>query len=480
MNARLIALLASVASCASAPSSPPADGPDRRPNVVVFFTDDQGYGDLSCFGHPTIHTPNIDRLAREGAKLTQFYVPSPVCSPSRAALLTGCYPRRIDMHEHVVFPEDEHGLHPDEVTLAEVLRGEGYATGAFGKWHLGHRRGLLPTDQGFDAFFGVPYSNDMSQFHRRPGAKYRLHLPLMRGDEVVAWEPEQPELSRDCTDAALAFLDESREGPFFIYVPFSMPHIPIYASEEASGRSPRGLYGDVIEEIDASVGRVLDRLDEHGLAGDTIVVFTTDNGPWLPYEARGGTAGPLRGGKGTNWEGGQRVPCVVRWPAEIPAGSVRREVMTTMDLLPTLAGAAGAELPAHRAIDGADVRGVLRGDAEAAAAIRDRPFVYYTSRGRLAGVRRGPWKLMLYDLQEEAEVRRLFDVEVDVSEQWNRAAARPELADELEALARDLDAELAANARPRGRSAELVFDPRHPVDPDGAPFEMPADRRRPQ
>lgn len=480
MDLRLIALLTAAASCASAPSPSARSGADGRPNVVIFFTDDQGYGDLSCFGHPTIHTPNIDRLAAEGAKLTQFYVPSPVCSPSRAALLTGCYPRRVDMHEHVVYPEDDHGLHPDEVTLAELLRAEGYATGAFGKWHLGHRRGLLPTDQGFDAFFGVPYSNDMSQFHRRPGAKYRLHLPLMRGAEVVAWEPEQPDLSRDCTDAALAFLDEVREEPFFIYVPFSMPHIPIYASEEASGQSPRGLYGDVIEEIDTSVGRVLDRLDRYDLTEDTIVVFTSDNGPWLPYKARGGTAGPLRGGKGTNWEGGQRVPCVVRWPAEIPAGSVRREVMTTMDLLPTIAGAAGSELPEDRAIDGADVRAVLRGDADAAAAIRDRPFLYYTSRGRLAGVRRGPWKLMLYDLQEDKEVRRLFDVEVDISEQWNRAGSRPGLADELEALAIQLDAEIAASARPRGRSTEPVFDPRHPINSDGTQFEMPEGRRRPQ
>lgn len=474
MQPLLLAVAAALPQAEAPPPTPP------RPNVVVFFTDDQGYGDLSCFGHPTIHTPNIDRLAAEGAKLTQFYVPSPVCSPSRAALLTGCYPRRVDMHEHVVFPEDDHGLHPDEVTLAELLRGVGYATGAFGKWHLGHRRGLLPTDQGFDTFFGVPYSNDMSQFHRRPGAKYALHLPLMRDDQVIAWEPEQPHLSRDCTDAALAFLDRVHGGPFFLYVPFSMPHIPIYASEEATGRSRRGLYGDVIQEIDTSVGRVLDRLDHHGVAANTLVLFTSDNGPWLPFRERGGSAGPLRGGKGTNWEGGQRVPCVVRWPARFPAGAVREEVMSTLDLVPTVAALAGAALPEDRVIDGRDVGAVLAGDPGAAAALAERPFVYYTSRGRLAGVRRGRWKLMLYDLQEKQEVTRLFDVEVDVSEQWDLAEEEAELVEELRALATRLDAEISEQARPRGRSAELVFDPRHPVNPDGTPFVMPDARRRPQ
>ena len=465
-------------SCAHAPRASQTEVP--RPNVVIFFTDDQGYGDLSCFGHPTIHTPHVDRLAREGAKLTQFYVPSPVCSPSRAALLTGCYPKRIGMHEHVVFPEDNDGLHPDEVTLAELLREEGYATGIFGKWHLGHRQGLLPPDQGFDEFFGVPYSNDMSQFHRKPGAKYALHLPLMRGAEVIEWEPEQPTLSRDCTDAALEFLERVHEQPFFLYVPFSMPHIPIYASEEFRGRSPRGLYGDVIEEIDHSVGRVLDRLDALDVAENTIVVFTSDNGPWLPFKKNGGTAASLRDGKGTNWEGGQRVPCVVRWPAEIPASTVRRELLTSMDLAPTIAKLAGAVLPEDREIDGLDIRAVLRGDAGAAAPLAGRPFVYYTAHGRLAGIRRGPWKLMLYDSQSKEEVTRLYDVEIDISEEWDRAEQHPDRVADLRELALRLDGEITANARPKGQSEPLVFDPRHPVNPDGTPFVMPEGRRRVQ
>lgn len=456
------------------------DGPRDSPSVVVFFTDDQGYGDLGCFGHPTIATPNIDHLAAGGARLTQFYVPSPVCSPSRAALLTGCYPRRVDMHRHVVFPEDDFGLHPDEVTLAEMLRDAGYATGVFGKWHLGHRRGLLPTDQGFDVFFGIPYSNDMSQFHRPAGASYRLHLPLMRGDRVIEWEPDQTTLTRDCTDEALAFLEDVKDRPFLLYMPFAMPHIPLFASEAHRGTSARGLYGDVIEEIDANVGRVLDALERHGIADDTLVIFTSDNGPWLTYREDGGSAGPLRGGKGSNWEGGQRVPAVVRWPGGIPGGTVRREVMTTMDIVPTIVGLAGIELPADRPVDGRDVSSVLSGNAAAAADLVERPFLYYSMRGELAAVRRGPWKLVLHEAFASLDADQLFHVEIDVGEQWDRAGREPSLAAELRAIAIALDAEIAENARPRGSGGEVVFDPRHPVDPDGMPFELPAERRRPR
>ena len=205
--------------------SSPGGGADRPPNVIIVFTDDQGYGDLSCFGNPTIHTPHIDRLAAEGMKLTQFYVASPVCSPSRAALLTGCYPKRVSMHEHVIFPAYDHGLHTDEVTIADMLSEHGYATGCFGKWHLGHRDGLLPTDQGFDVFYGVPYSNDMSQFHRKPGNDYRHSLPLLRDKTILEWEPDQRLLTRRCTEEAVAFIDEHAEEPFFLYVPHAMPHI---------------------------------------------------------------------------------------------------------------------------------------------------------------------------------------------------------------------------------------------------------------
>lgn len=444
-----------------------------QPNVVIFFTDDQGYGDLSSFGNPTIHTPHVDSLAAQGAKLTQFYVASPVCSPSRAALLTGCYPKRVGMQKHVIFPRTDYGLHGEEVTIADMLQEQGYATGMFGKWHLGHRPGLLPLDQGFDHFYGVPYSNDMSQFHRKEGAKYDLHLPLMRDNEVIEWEPDQREITRNCTLAALEFIDQAKDEPFFVYMPYSMPHIPIYTSEEFVGRSPRGVYGDVIEEIDGSVGQVLARLEAHGLTQDTIVIFTTDNGPWLPYKDYGGSAGPLRGGKGSNWEGGQRVPCVVRWPGMIPAGSVRREALTTMDVFPTLAAWIGAKPATRGAIDGRDIGTLLQGEGPSHFDPSTSPFLYYTSNGALAGIRRGPWKLLL-------ENDELYNVEVDISEQWDKSKQHPELAAELRALAVQLDEEIEANARTAQTVESRLFDPGKPLNPDGTAFQMPAERRIPQ
>ncbi len=429
----------------------------RRPNFVIVFTDDQGYGDLSCFGHPTIHTPHLDALAAGGMKLTQFYVASPVCSPSRAALLTGCYPKRVGMHRHVVFPQDDHGLHPDETTIAEVLRAGGYATAAFGKWHLGHRQGLLPTDQGFDEWFGVPYSNDMAQIHRKPGNKYRFRLPLMRGTtaegcEVVEWEPDQRLLTRRYTEAAIDFIDRHHAEPFFVYLPHSMPHIPIYASAEFEGTSPRGLYGDVIEEIDWSVGQLVARLKEHGVFEDTVFLFTSDNGPWLPFKQNGGSAGPLRDGKGTNWEGGQRVPAIVSWPGRIPAGGVVREVVTTMDVLPTFAAIARTGWEPERGIDGHDVRALFRGRAGQKSPTDT--FLYYQAKGPLAAIRKGDLKLWL----ESGEV---YDLAVDVSEQWD-LSKREDLAETIAAMreaALALDAAITAHARPEAHVAELVFDP---------------------
>jgi len=448
------AAAATTAACRAglSPESAPAT-PERPPNVVIVFADDQGYGDLSSFGHPTIHTPHIDALAANGAKLTQFYVASPVCSPSRAALLTGCYPKRVGMHEHVVFPPYDYGLHTNEVTIADLLRTEGYATGCFGKWHLGHRPGLLPTDQGFDTYFGVPYSNDMAQFHRKPGSKYEFRLPLLRDAEVIEWEPDQHLLTRRYTEEAVAFIDEHHDRPFFVYLPHSMPHIPIYASEDFDGESPRGLYGDVIEEIDWSVGQLVAALERNGVLDDTLVVFTSDNGPWLQFKRNGGSAGLLRGGKGTNWEGGQREPFVAHWPNGIAGGRVCREVVTAMDLFPTIAALVGAELPDGRAIDGHDVTALLRGEPGATSPTDH--FLYYTSHGELAGIRRGPWKLLL-------EPGELYQVEHDVSEKWNVAEQHAELVAELRALALAGDAEITENARPVLHVEEMVFDPKRP------------------
>jgi arylsulfatase A len=451
-------LLGLAVTALAACTSPPHGEAPRPPNVVLVFTDDQGYGDLSSAGHPTIHTPHIDRLAAEGVRLTQFYVASPVCSPSRAALLTGCYPKRVGMHEHVVFPPDDHGLHTDEVTLADMLRDAGYATGCFGKWHLGHRPGMLPTDQGFDTFWGVPYSNDMSRFHRSSEDGYRFRLPALRDDAVEQWEPDQTLLTRRTTEEAVAFLDAHAHEPFFVYVPYSMPHIPIFASPEFAGRSPRGLYGDVIEEIDAGVGALLEALERQGVADDTLVIFASDNGPWLPYKQQGGSAGPLRGGKGSNWEGGQRVPFVARWPARIPAARVCREPASAMDVMPTLAALAGGALPDH-GVDGQDITDLLAGDADPARAERpERAFVYYTSHGELAGVRRGPWKLLL-------DGEQLFQLEHDVGEQWDLSAEHAGLVTELRDLAQRLDAEITAGARPALRTDETLFDPERPGSP---------------
>lgn len=448
-----------LAGCAAPPTSIYADSaptgsqqpskPQRPPNVVIIFTDDQGYGDLSCNGHPTIHTPHIDKLAAEGMKLSQFYVASPVCSPSRAALLTGCYPKRVSMHKHVIFPQYDYGLHTDEVTIADMLQERGYATGCFGKWHLGHRPGLMPLDQGFDEYVGVPYSNDMAQIHRKKNNKYLYRLPLMNGNKVVEWEPDQRLLTKRYTNATVEFIERHKDEPFFAYVPHTMPHIPLYASAEFEGTSPRGLYGDVIEEIDWSVGQITKTLDRLGLSDNTLVIFTSDNGPWLPFKLNGGSAGLLRGGKGTNWEGGQRVPCVAKWPAQIPAGGVCRDVATTMDLLPTVAAITGAKLPANRKIDGHDVRSLLFGEAGKSPT---EQFLYYTSKGELAGIRRGPWKLKLKPLA-------LFNVEEDVSEQWNLAKKREQLTQDLRDLATNLDLEITANARPTRKVEQLLFDP---------------------
>ena len=464
MNLALAAFLSSF--LAPAPIEPPVDSSVRPPNVVIMFTDDQGYGDLGCYGHPTLRTPNLDRLATEGARLTQFYVPSPVCSPSRAALLTGCYPKRVGMHEHVVFPTYDYGLHTDEDTIADVLSRKGYATGCFGKWHLGHRDGLLPTDQGFDVFVGIPYSNDMSQFHRPDGNTYTHSLPFLHDKEIVDWEPDQRLLTRRCTEAAVDFIDANADAdrPFFAYVPHAMPHIPLYASEDFEGTSRRGLYGDVIEEIDWSMGEIVAALERHDILDDTVVVFATDNGPWLPFKQDGGSAGPLAGGKGGNQEGGQRVPCLVRHPARIPAGLVVREVATSMDLLPTLGAWTGVELDPGRTIDGHDITALLGGEQDATSPTE--VFLYYTAHGKLAGIRQGRWKLIL-------ESGSLHDLEVDVAEKWNLAKRHPAVVERLREEAAALDAAITAEARPVLKVPEPLWDPAIVVRPEPGPESGP-------
>ncbi|MFM8878451.1 MAG: sulfatase-like hydrolase/transferase [Verrucomicrobiota bacterium] len=361
----------------------------RPPTVVLIYCDDLGWGDLGCFGAAKIRTPNIDRLAKQGTRFTSFYVAQAVCSASRAALLTGCYANRLGIHG-ALGPKQKIGLHPDEMTLAEVLKPRGYATAMFGKWHLGRPKEFLPTRQGFDEYFGLPYSNDMWPNHPSAAKGTYPPLPLIEGDRVIEEMPDQSQLTHRYTERAVSFIERNSRSPFFLYLAHSMPHVPIFASSRFAGRSRQGLYGDVIEEIDWSVGEVMRALKRHRLEDNTLVIFTSDNGPWLSYGEHGGSAGPFREGKGTSFEGGIRVPCVMRWPGHIPKGRTNDTPLMTIDVLPTVARLAGADLP-PRKIDGLDVWPILRGDRVTTHPHRAY-FIYY-NQGDLLAVRSGDCKL---------------------------------------------------------------------------------------
>ena len=360
------------------------------PNVVVIFCDDMGYADLSCFGADKIRTPHIDRMAEEGIRLTNFHVAQAVCSASRTALLTGCYPNRLGIHG-ALGPKARHGIHADETTLAEVFKSRGYRTAIYGKWHLGHHRQFLPKQHGFDEYWGIPYSNDMWPFHPTAGARFPP-LPLIDGDETVETNPDQRRLTTEIAERSVAFIEKNKDQPFFLYVPHPMPHVPLFVSDARKGKSAGGLYGDVIEEIDWSVGEILGALKKNGLDEKTLVIFTSDNGPWLSYGDHGGSAKPLREGKGTSWEGGVRVPCVMRWPGKLPAGREIDTPLMSIDILPTCAGLIGATL-SERKIDGKDIWPVLRGDAGAESP-QEAYWIYYRTN-ELHAVISGKWKLYL-------------------------------------------------------------------------------------
>jgi arylsulfatase A-like enzyme len=368
----------------------PAAGADpamavRPPNVVIILTDDQGYGDVGCYGAKGFETPHLDRMAREGIRFTDFYVAQAVCSASRAALLTGCYPNRLGILG-ALGPASKHGLSDRERTIADLLKTRGYATAIYGKWHLGHQPPFLPTRHGFDDYFGLPYSNDMWPKH--PTAMFP-DLPLLEQEKVSAYNPDQTKLTTWYTERAVKFIEQHKDRPFFLYVPHSMPHVPLHVSEKFRGKSPQGLYGDVLMEIDWSVGQILAALKQHALDEQTLVIFTSDNGPWLSYGDHAGSAGSLREGKATTWEGGLREPCIMRWPGKIPAGAVCREPAMTIDLLPTVAKLAGAALPDLK-IDGLDIWPLLAGKSDAKS---PHPAYYFYWDRHLQGLRSGPWKL---------------------------------------------------------------------------------------
>jgi arylsulfatase A len=393
---QLFVVTAAALLCGMIPAGTPAA--DRLPNFVVVFTDDQGYQDVGAFGSPDIETPNLDRMAEEGVRFTDFYVSQAVCSASRSALMTGCYNVRVGIRG-ALGPSVKIGIHDDEWTIAEVLKQKEYATAIYGKWHLGHHPQFLPTRHGFDEYFGLPYSNDMWPYHpnvlhlpMEQRLKRWPHLPLIEGQKVVklpVTPEDQTHLTTWYTERAVKFIEGHKDEPFFVYVPHSMPHVPLYVSDKFKGKSKRGLYGDVIMEIDWSVGQILDTLKKLDLDDNTLVVFTSDNGPWLSYGNHGGSALPLREGKGTMWDGGCREPCIMRWPGKIPAGIECSEVASTIDVLPTFAHLAGAGLPPHT-IDGKNIWPLMSGQ-DRAKSPHEAFAMYYGSE--LQAVRSGKWKL---------------------------------------------------------------------------------------
>ncbi len=357
-----------------------------KPNIVLIFTDDLGYGDVRCFQDSKLRTPNIDRLAGQGTRFTDFYVAEAVCSASRAALMTGCYATRVGMAGALNHTSPT-GIHPNEILLPEILKEHGYATGIFGKWHLGLPPFFSPLRNGFDEWLGIPYSNDNSKFHPVL-ADSMPPLPLFDGLNVVATDINQATFSQRLTERAVSFIEHHKAEPFFVYLPHVMPHVPIFASEKFRGKSNFGLYGDVIEEIDWSVGQILDALDKHQLRDNTLVIFTSDNGPFLSYGTHAGSAGPLREGKLTAFEGGVRVPTIMRWPGKIPASRVCSTPLMTIDLLPTICGIVGASLPSVQ-LDGVDVRSVITGQSQAPS----HEYLAFYSGTELHAVRAGKWKL---------------------------------------------------------------------------------------
>lgn len=420
-----------------------------KPNFVVFYADDMGYGDWNRGGHPSIYTPSLNRMADQGVQMTQFYSGNPVCSPSRSALLTGRNAIRTGVIQ-VFFPGNNRGMSPDEVTIAEALKPAGYTSAAIGKWHLGSTPEYRPLRQGFDYYYGILYSNDM------------YNADVFRNDERIEHPANQATLTKRYTEEAIGFIEKSKSQPFFLYVPFAMPHVPIFASEKFRGKSRRGLYGDTIEEIDWSVGQINSTLDRLGLSEKTLVIFTSDNGPWVSKNQDGGAPGLLRGAKGDTFEGGMRVPCIARWPGRLPAGQISMEVGSVLDFMPTFCTLAGTQIPAERPIDGINLMPALEGKK-----MPGRPLFYYRGE-HLRAVRQGRWKAHfsywsdpnVYDegtpnlskYWVTSRTPMLFDLEVDPSERFDLAAKHPDVVRDLTTVVKDYTEEV----RRKGENQELI------------------------
>ncbi|OGJ85933.1 MAG: arylsulfatase [Candidatus Raymondbacteria bacterium RifOxyC12_full_50_8] len=437
---------------------------DRPPNIVIVLTDDQGYADVGCYGAKGFETPTLDRMASEGVRFTNFYVSQAVCSASRASLLTGCYAERVGIHG-ALRPFSNIGLSPDEETIAQMLKKKGYATGIFGKWHLGDYKEFLPLQHGFDEFFGLPYSNDMwpVDYDGTPAAADKKQskyppLMLMEGNEPVSEIrslDDQSKLTTMYTERAVRFITKNKNTPFLLYVPHSMPHVPLGVSGKFKGKSTQGLYGDVMMEIDWSMSEIMKALSANGLDKNTLVVFVSDNGPWLNFGNHSGSAGPLREGKGAMWEGGARVPCIMRWPGRIPAGTTCNKIASTIDLLPTIAAIVNTSLP-EKPIDGVNMLPLMEGKKNAHP--RDSFYFYYD--GELHAVRQGAWKLHVphsYRSYRGVEPGKdgypgsyatgttglaLYDLEKDIGETTNIAAEHPGVVERLNVLVEQARGEL--------------------------------------
>ena len=438
---RLSLLLALVVLAAVALGTQNAQAAERTPNFVIIFCDDLGYGDVGPFGSTKHRTPNLDRMAEEGRRFTDFYVTSGVCTPSRSSLMTGCYPKRVGLHENevngwVLFPGNKRGISAEETTIAEIMKRQGYATAIVGKWHLGDQPEFLPTRHGFDSYFGIPFSNDMGNGHN----KRYPPLPLLRNEEVIETEPDQRQLTPRYTAEAIRFITANKDRPFFLYFPHTFPHNPIFASERFAGKSANGNFGDSVEEIDWSVGQILGTIKKLGIDEQTLVIFTSDNGAAQRW---GGGNGPLRGFKGSTWEGGMREPFIIRWPGKIPAGTTCGELACSMDLLPTLAKLAGGSAPTDRIIDGRDIWPLISGEKDAKTP-REAFFYYY--RGDLQAVRAGDWKLHLPRKQSAAV--QLYNLQDDIGEQTNVAEANPDVVRRLTAFAQACREDLGSGQQP--------------------------------